>query len=178
MDGQRWTRGCWIVLLGCLITPSLALAETTSHTVQVTATILPRLELTVTPSTGASIAFGAMTQPAQGEEASRTVAVNVSVFSNLDRPYHVTQVIRHPLTSALGSTIPDEQFLVSTRGAAIGEARVTASTPIVPGEVTTLYTSNARGKSDAFAADYTLEVTPVTPAGDFATAIIYTVTSL
>ena len=154
-----------------------AFAESQSHTVQVSATILPRLEFSVAPETGSSIAFGTILQPASGEVATKTVAVNLSVFSNLGQPYHVTQTVRRPLSNSNGSDIPEGQFLVSTRNA---ERGITSpnSRPIVAGENTTLYTSDSHGKSDAFVADYSLAVTPATPAGDFATEIVYTVTSL
>ena len=155
-----------------------AFAESESRTVQVSATILPRLELSVTPATGSSIAFGAVTQPAPGDQAAPSVAVTLSVFSNLDRPHHVTQMIRRPLTNAQGAAIPDPQFLVTTHDAALGQLGALTPTPVVPGAPTTLYWSNARGKSDAFTADYRLNVTPTTPAGDFGTEIVYTVTSL
>ena len=153
-------------------------AESDSKTVQVSATILPRLELSVTPETGESIAFGAMTQPAMGDEDSRSVRVAVNVFSNLDRPYHITQLVRHPLSSTGGSTIPEPQFLVTAHDASRGQVGPIQPTAIVPGRATTLYTSDERGKSDAFQAEYTLTVTPETSAGDFTTEIVYTVTSL
>lgn len=155
-----------------------AFAESESRTVEVSATILPRLELSVTPATGSSIAFGAITQPAPGDQTAQSVAVTLSVFSNLDRPYHVTQMIRRPLTNAQGAAIPDSQFLVTTHDAALGQLGAPSPTPVVPGAPTTLYWSNTRGKSDAFTADYRLNITPATPAGDFLTEIVYTVTSL
>ena len=170
-----------IAASAAVITLSLAsplFAESDSKTVQVTATILPRLELTVTPETGEGIAFGAITQPAPGDQDSRSVRVAVNVFSNLDRPYHVTQMIRRPLVNVEGSAIPDPNFLVSAHDAGRGRAGPVRPTAMIPGRATTLYTSDERGKSDAFKADYTLTVTPETPAGDFATDIVYTVTSL
>lgn len=166
---------CSVVAISSL---SLAYAESQSHAVQVSATILPRLELSVAPSTGSAIAFGAIMQPADGDVATKTVAVNLSVFSNLDRPYAVTQSIRHPLTNEQGIDIPNQQFLVSGRDATRGELGMTTPVAVVAGESATLYTSDAHGKSDAFVADYQLAVTPATPAGNFGTEIVYTVTSL
>lgn len=163
---------------GAMMLLASAYAESQSHTVQVSATILPRLELSVTPSTGSAIAFGAIMQPSDGETTVKTVAVNLSVFSNLDRPYHVTQSVRHALANEQGVEIPSGQFLVSGRDSARGEIRVTAPVAITAGESATLYTSDANGKSDAFVADYQLAVTPATPAGNFGTEIVYTVTSL
>jgi len=145
-------------------------AESESQTVQVSATILPRLELSITPETGAEIAFGSLEQPASGRISARSVKVAVNVFSNMDRPYHVTQMIRRPLTNPSGSVIPDAQFQVLTPDA--------QRHALVPGSPTTLYTSDARGKSNNFLADYSLTVTPETPAGTFGTEIVYTVTSL
>ena len=174
---HRSTIGTVAVVAALAIAPPL-FAESDSKTVQVTATILPRLELTVTPETGETIAFGAVTQPAPGGEDSRSVRVAVNVFSNLDRPYHVTQLVRRPLANREGSAISDPQFLVSAHDAGRGRASPVRPTAMIPGRATTLYTSDERGKSDAFKADYTLTVTPETPAGDFATEIVYTVTSL
>ena len=174
---HRSTIGTVAVVAALAIAPPL-FAESDSKTVPVTATILPRLELTVTPETGDAIAFGAITQPAPGDEDSRSVRVAVNVFSNLDRPYHVTQMIRRPLVNGEGSAIPDPHFLVSAHDAARGQAGPVRPTAMIPGRAITLYTSDERGKSDAFKADYTLTVTPETPAGDFATEIVYTVTSL
>ena len=167
--------GTTLIVLGLAIP---AFAESDSKTVQVTATILPRLELTVTPETGESITFGAITQPAPGGQTAHSVKVALNVFSNLDRPYQVTQLVRQPLSTAAGSTIPDDQFLVTAHDAARGQLVPAQPTAIVPGAPTTLYISDSRGKSDAFSADYTLMVTPETPAGDFHTEIVYTVTSL
>jgi hypothetical protein len=167
-----------VVGVAALAIASPLFAESDSKTVPVTATILPRLELSVTPETGDAIAFGAVTQPAPGAEDSRSVRVAVNVFSNLDRPYHVTQMIRRPLSNVDGAAIPDPQFLVSASDAGRGHAGPVRPTAMIPGRATTLYTSDQRGKSDAFKADYTLTVTPETPAGDFSTEIVYTVTSL
>lgn len=164
--------------LAITMIPPLGLAESDSRTVQVTATILPRLELTVTPEMGHAVAFGAIEQPALGGETERTVQVNLSVFSNLDQPYHVSQLVRHPLRSADGAEISETHFRVRTHAASRGQLALTQPAPITSGQSTTLYTSNERGKSDAFSAEYTLTVTPETPAGDFATEIVYTVTSL
>ena len=177
MRTLSWVTRCGLVVTGLIgVTP--AFAESDSKTVQVSATILPRLELSVTPETGEGITFGVVQQPAPGEEATQSVKVSVNVFSNLGHPYHVTQLIRRPLTSPDGLVIADGQFLVTTRDAALGELGAPQAIPITPGNSMTLYTSNDRGKSDAFAADYTLVVTPQTPAGEFNTQIVYTVTSL
>ena len=175
MHHARWLIGSVAISLG--LASSLS-AESDSKTVQVTATILPRLELTVTPETGESIAFGAITQPAPGDRTARSVKVSLNVFSNLDRPYQVTQLVRQPLSTAAGSTIPAAQFLVTAHDAARGQLVPIQPTAILPGAATTLYISDSRGKSDAFLADYSLTVTPETPAGNFHTEIVYTVTSL
>lgn len=166
------------VSLTSLLINSPAFAETETRTVQVSATILPRLELTVTPETGSGIAFGALTQPAVGDTDARTVKVKVGIFSNLGAPYHVTQMVRQPLTSTTGLAIEDAQFTVVAHGAGLGHVHTPSATPIVPERPLMLYTSNAIGKSDQFLADYTLQVTPTTPAGEFDTEIVYTVTSL
>jgi hypothetical protein len=166
------------VLIALLITPAATFAESDSKTVQVSCTILPRLELSVTPETGGQIAFGAIEQPAPGDAASRSIRVALNVFSNLDRPYQVTQMIRRPLANPEGLAIAEEQFRVTTAGASRGQLDALQPTPLLPGIPTTLYTSDERGKSDAFSADYTLTVTPQTPAGEFGTEIVYTVTSL
>ena len=172
--GVAWSCG----LISYVLSASPSFAESDSKTVQVSATILPRLELSVSPETGEGIVFGAIEQPAPGSEASRSVSVHLNVFSNLGHPYQVTQAIRRPLTNADGQRIPERQFRVSTRDAGLGVLGVEHPTPLTPGVPTTLYTSNERGKSDRFSADYTLTVTPETPAGDFGTEILYTVTSL
>jgi hypothetical protein len=164
--------------VSCVSIDSPALAESQTKTVQVSATILPRLELTVTPETGSGIAFGEIEQPAFGATNDRTVKVKLGVFSNLGAPYHVTQMVRRPLENTQGLAIDDAQFTVSARDAGLGQVHTAGATPIVPGQTMTLYTSNAIGKSDQFLADYALQVTPTTPAGQFNTEIVYTVTSL
>ena len=172
-------KGIWIGAIGlCLISPATSSAESDSKTVRVSATILPRLELSVTPETGQEIAFGAIEQSPRGESVERSVKVHVNVFSNLDHPYHVTQTVRRDLTNADGRVIPEQQFHLTTRDAVRGSLGAPAPVAVVAGAVTTLYTSDERGKSDAFSADYGLTVTPETPAGDFDTEIVYTVTSL
>lgn len=167
-----------IAILFGLVRPTAVHAESDSKTIQVSATILPRLELSITPETGSGIAFGAIEQPTRGTDTSRSVAVNVGIFSNLGHPYQVTQMVRHPLRSPAGALIPDEQWTVVTHDAARGVVGMPQPTAVRSGIPTTLYTSNDIGKSDAFLADYTLRVTPTTPAGDFDTEIVYTVTSL
>lgn len=169
-------RCCGIIT--CVLNSSPSFAESDSKTVRASATILPRLELSVSPETGEGIVFGVIEQPAPGSEAARSVSVRLNVFSNLGHPYQVTQAIRRPLTNADGQRIPEGQFRVTTRDAGLGVLGVEQPTPLTPGLPTTLYTSNERGKSDRFSADYTLTVTPETPAGDFDTEILYTVTSL
>lgn len=166
------------VLMAAVLGAPVVRAESESKTIQVSATILPRLELSITPETGSAIAFGALQQPAPEAVASRSVKVNVGVFSNLGHPYQVTQMVRRPLTNREGATIADSQFTVATREAALGSLAAPGGMAIVPGTSATLYTSNAIGKSDAFLADYTLTATSKTPAGDFGTEIVYTVTSL
>lgn len=160
----------------CLALPGIVRAESESHTVEVSATILPRLELSVIPDTGSGIAFGVLTQPADGTTASRSVNVALNVFSNLGRPYEVTQTLRQPLTNAEGQMMAPEQFRMTTRQAAHGTLAPERS--LVPGVPATLYTSDARGTSDTFLADYSLTATPATPAGTFQSDILYTVTSL
>ena len=177
MRVSRRVLGVAALLTATALCPPLA-AETKTHTVQVSATILPRLELSVKPETGADIAFGAIEQPATGQQVSRSVRVSVGVFSNLDRPYHVTQLVRRPLTNAQGETMAVEQFQVTTPPAALGRTAASVPVTIEPGTPTTLYLSNERGKSNSFQADYILTVTPTTPAGDYRTEIVYTVTSL
>ena len=177
-----WQRRATVaVLMGCLVSLAggrPAAAESDSKTIRVSATILPRLELSVTPETGQVLAFGTIEQPAFGRTIDRAVRVNVHTFSNLGRPYHITQLVRHLLTNDEGTTIPAEQFQVLTPGASLGTLGAPHLTPMAPDVPTTLYISNGRGKSDAFLADYTLTVTPTTPAGQFQTEIVYTVLSL
>lgn len=168
----------WIPLAAILLGSVRAAAESDAQTVQVTCTILPRLELSVTPDTGDQIAFGVLEQPAPGEATTRSLKVRLNVFSNLGRPYHITQMIRRPLTNAEGLAIQDDQLRVVTAGSARGQLGAAQPVALVPGVAATLYTSDERGKSDAFSADYTLTVTPQTPAGEFGTEIVYTVTSL
>ena len=177
MDGSRWVMSSMTVL-SALIGAHCAFAESVSKSVRVSATILPRLEISVTPETGSDISFGAIEQPAPGDTAGRSVKVNVGVFSNLGHPYQITQTVRQPLISTDGARIPDEQFVVSTRDATQGSLAAPQPVAVSPGTTTTLYTSNGRGKSDSFIADYSLRVTPQTPAGDFTTEIVYSVTSL
>ena len=177
MRGVRSTIWCWTIAAS-LAGAVTVFAETETKTVRVSATILPRLELSVTPETGEEITFGAITQPAPGEATSRSIKVAVNAFSNLGTPYHITQMVRQPLTSPEGLVIANEQFQVLTTGASRGTLGSSEPTPIVAGTPTTLYRSNARGKSDAFSAEYTLTVTSDTPAGEFDTEIVYTVTSL
>jgi len=165
-------------MAACLLAASPSFAESDSKTVRVSATILPRLELSVQPETGQDLIFSAVEQPAPGDERSQSVTVHLNVFSNLGRPYQVTQLVRHPLTSGDGQTIPDDQFQVSARGAGLGQVEADRPVPVLPGIDTPLYTSNERGKSDRFSADYILTVTPQTPAGEYDTEIVYTVTSL
>ena len=177
MRRMRWGVGSTAALLGLLQTFPVC-AESDSKTVRVSATIVPRLELSVTPQTGQDVAFGIIEQPSLGETTRRSVNVALNVFSNLGRPYHVTQLVRHPLANIDGSAIPADQFQVETHDASRGTLGAPSATAIVPGDSTTLYTSDGRGKSDAFLADYSLTVTPHTPAGTFGTEIVYTVTSL
>ncbi|MBI2104262.1 MAG: hypothetical protein HYT90_01600 [Candidatus Omnitrophica bacterium] len=177
MRAPRTDLGYWLTI-AVLAFPAAACAESDSKTVRVSCTILPRLELSVTPETGESIAFGAIEQPAPGETTVRSTAVKLNVFSNMGRPYHVTQMVRKPLATPEGAAIPDDQFRVLTQDAARGRMGAPQPTPLAAGVPTTLYTSDERGKSDAFSARYTLTVTPDTPAGEFDTEIVYTVTSL
>ena len=169
--------GGWLAIVA-FACPAIASAESDSKTVRVSCTILPRLELSVTPETGESIAFGAIEQPAPGQATVRSTAVKLNVFSNLGHPYHVTQTVRQPLATSEGIAIPDDQFQMVTQDAARGQLGAPQPTPIMPGIPTTLYRSDERGKSDAFSARYTLTVTSETPAGEFDTEIVYTVTSL
>ena len=179
---SKWRVRFPLVLLGLglasFIGASPSFSESDSKIVHVSATILPRLELSVTPETGDAIAFGQLEQPAAGDAHSRLISVNVNVFSNLGHPYQVTQLVRRPMTNHQGQTIPDEQFRVMTLGSTRGSLRATEATPVIPGQTTPLYTSDDRGKSDTFSAEYTLHVTPQTPAGEFDTEVVYTVTSL
>lgn len=178
MGRMRWSCAGIAALMGLLYTIPSACAETDSKTVKVSATIVPRLELSVTPQTGQDIAFGVIEQPSAGDTTHRSVNVALNVFSNLARPYQVTQLVRQPLTNSDGASIPSDQFQVETHDAARGTLGAPSATAIVPGNATTLYLSDERGKSDSFHADYNLTVTPRTPAGTFGTEIVYTVTSL
>lgn len=148
-------------------------AESASQSIDVVATIRPELSLTVEPETGSRIELGTIDSSPTESRRSRPVHVAVRVFSNLGRPYQVTQQLRTPLANQDGQQLAPEQLLVSQSDGSpeAGAPRGLAGAPQV------VFASDAKGRSADRSLTYQLQVPPDTAAGDYQGTILMTVTA-
>lgn len=154
--------GLAIALLAC----ATAQAERVSQTVDVTCRIEPRLSLTISPATGERIDFGTIYSSPTDSTLSGAVPVDLHIFSNLGKPYQVTQSFRAPMTSEEGRMLAPETLLVT------GEA----GTQDASGEKT-IFSSDPRGLSADPTVSYQLRVPPAQPQGSYRGTLVMTVTA-
>jgi len=125
---------------------------------------------------GALLRFGEVGYKTGAKESR----VKVTIESNLDKPYLVTQKLSGPLENEEGDKIPEELFTFVIKKEKDTEATIkfTQDTVIEPDKDVALFVSNSSGDSDEFEITYKLKVTPDTRGGDYATGISYSLSEL
>ena len=150
----------FVGLIICLISvPGLAQAERTSQSIEVTCRIEPQLALTISPATGERIDFGVLPSFPTEAALSDIVPVQLHIFSNLGKPYQVTQEFRAPLTNETGDVLPVDSF-----------QRVGAGT-----ESSTVFQSDSKGLSADPTVSYRLRIPPGQAGGTYRGTLVMTV---
>ena len=153
-------------LLAIMNVCPLAWAQRVSQTVEVTCRIEPRLQLTINPSTGERIDFGTIYSSETEPTLSKTVPVNLHIFSNLGKPYQVTQEFRSVMTNELGQSLAPEALTVT------GEAGTQSAANIA-----TIFSSDPKGQSADPTLSYQLRVPPAQAQGNYRGMLVVTVTA-
>ncbi|MBI4598332.1 MAG: hypothetical protein HY737_08045 [Candidatus Omnitrophica bacterium] len=146
-------------------------AESVSQTVDVVATIEPELSLTVAPQTGREIDFGTLYSSPTEPRLSDPIRVDVHVFSNLGRPYHVTHQLTRPLTNEAGMSLSPEALRASVNSPADVMDHLGR-------QPRTLFVSDARGRSTDQTVSYHLDIPPGQASGRYRGTLVLTVTAL
>lgn len=158
-----------------LITSSVCFAETKTHTVNVSVTIAPLLELSVSGPAGGNIEFGLTNKDPNGAVTVNSEDVVISATTNLRRPYQITQSLVTPLENEHNDVFSSEDFSVSGKS-------VSSKGTVLQGNVSTsptvLFRSDAEGMSDTFVTKYHLNVKPEQAPGRYQSRLIYTITTL
>ncbi len=104
----------------------------------------------------------------------QTKEINVVVKTNLGKPFMVTQNVSSPLTSEQGAKIPEEFFSIKQelKEQAAGKIEFPEFAPVPTGE-TPIFFSDNKGSSAQFKVIYRLRPFPEIAAGDYSTAIVY-----
>lgn len=151
-----------------------AWANNATVSVNVSCTILPLFEMSVTGPNGGNIEFGAIQKEAGQDVVKDAPEVVISAMSNLGKPYKITHELISPLSN--GSTaLPDGSMSVDATSAGGGSA---AKNQTVGTVSKTLYESDALGKSDTVTARYNLKVKPEQDAGQYQTKLLYTIVTV
>ncbi len=105
--------------------------------------------------------------------------VLVTVKTNLNQPYAVTQNTSSPLSNAKGFEIPSNYFVMRMEldGASPGKIQFSDFAP-VPIEDTIIYYSDTQGSPATFKAVYQLSPYSAMEAGNYQTAMMYSLSEL
>ncbi len=161
----------WMMAMG-LASPSTHAAEQLSESVDVVAYIKPQLSLTIEPETGGEINFGTVFSAEDAHRLSDPVGVNVSVSSNLGKPYEVTQRLSKRMVNQDGIGLPTGGLLVRPNGARPG-----LHSELPADDLQTVFVSDPAGQPDTGKVFYQLLVPPKQAAGLYRGTITMTVTS-
>lgn len=154
-----------------LLLPCASHSGNMSQSVEVVAFIEPEISLSVRPATGERIDFGRVPSGDSGMRYSRPVDVEVEVFSNLGRPYDVTQHLRRPMSNRDGARIPEGHLIV-------GPAQQQVSPETFVGKsADQLQVIMQSDHSDRQTVSYQLRVPPRQSPGRYAGTVVMTVTA-
>ena len=145
-----------------------------SQSVEVVARIEPRLSLTITPETGEHIDFGTVESSQTEPHLSKPVNITLHVFSNLGKPYEVTQQLAAHLTNETGVILPPDNLLTFPHDTA-DLVEEHALQPAAQSQ--TLFSSNPHGQSMDRTVSYQLRVPPGQVAGTYRGTLVMTVTA-
>lgn len=174
MKNQRlwWIAGGFALIGAAQASP--ASAESASQTFDVVAVIEPELSLSIAPETGTRLDFGTLYSSEAETRLSPPFRVAVHVFSNLGRPYQITQQLLAPLTNEAGAALPPEHLLVVDAGTPQG---MSAPSGFSAGQPHVVFSSDLQGHSTDRALTYQLRVPPRQAAGTYRGTILTTVTA-
>ncbi len=117
--------------------------------------------------------FGSL--KAQGEKKEKKV--NLTVHSNLNAPYQVTQIVSGKFANEKGDAMPPENFTYYGSQAQTGKLEALSPLPVTEGD-SVVFTSDSKGTPEKFSLNYELKV-PMSPkAGSYSTNVRYSITAL
>jgi hypothetical protein len=110
---------------------------------------------------------------------ARTFWIEVTVKTNLGKPYLVTQKVTSDLTNKAGKSIPSKYFTIRTETVnnTKGILKFPQNTEFKPGD-TVLFVSDKKGSADTFKTVYELSAPVGVIAGDYSASVVYSLSEL
>lgn len=158
------------------LVPLEAQAASKSVSVNISVTIPPLFEIDVSGPAGGNIEFGIVNKDANGPVEAASSEVVINTRSNLQQPYQITQKLVSPLSNGQGQTIGPENFSVQSVSS-IEDGTASSGTGISTQD-SSLFTSDASGKSNTLRTVYRLRVNPEQSAGTYQSKLVYTIVTL
>lgn len=157
-----------------LIPHSVCLAANSATvTVDVSVTIRPLFELSVSGPANGNIEFGEVDKKANENTFATSEKVLVTAKTNLREPYMITQSLQSPLQSSSGSTMPDDSMTVSAKS--FNTNGKPANNQAVGINSTVLFESDANGMGDTVEAEYQLKIASNQDSGQYKSKLTYSI---
>ncbi len=143
------------------VEPSAGMSPSTVN-LDVRVEIRPNFSIVVQSRQGGQgLDFGRLTK----DRLTAAETLNVTIESNIGRPYRILQQLREPLTSQEGEILEEAAVRFTASGGENGTLAARSGAANITESPTVLYTSDASGGSDAFQMQYTVAPEPTQKAG-------------
>lgn len=113
----------------------------------------------------------------RAREETRQKKVALWVHSNLGKPYQVTQIVANKFVNEAGEALPAEHFTYFGSEAQTGTLARLSPMPVTEGE-SVVFTSDNKGTPEHFTLEYDLSSPRNPKAGNYSTAVKYSLTTL
>lgn len=113
----------------------------------------------------------------KNEGDAQTRLVRIIAHNNTGQRYQVIQRVGRLFTNETGKVLPSENFTAVMSGAQTGDMALLTAKPVTAGD-TTLFTSDADGRSETFVVEYTLTLPRDTSGGEYTSETTYSLSAL
>lgn len=165
----------FVLLTALFLIPQTAsyAARSASVTVDVSVTIRPVFELSVSGPANGNIEFGEVDKKLDETVVAESEKVFVTAKSNLREPYIISHSLQSPLRSISGSTMPDDSMTVNARS--FNTNGKPADNQTVTTNSSVLFESDANGMGDTVEAQYQLKVASNQDPGTYNSKLTYSI---
>ncbi len=150
-----------------MLGPSALSASSTTKTFPVSVTIKPELSLEVNLETGSTMDFGTVLSSNTEPRLSKSIRMDIRVFSNMGSVYEVTHQWVNPLANDSGAQLQDALYFGPSTDAVSTEQTVSLSPVVI--------SSNSRGESLTESVYYQLNVPASQSAGSYEGTLLLTI---